>query len=224
MALSLPIYNLKGESVGTQELNPTVFGVTPNTNLIHQAIVTFLANRRTANAHTKDRSEVAGTNKKPWRQKGTGRARAGSFQSPLWRGGGVTFGPRNERNYSLRFPVKMRQAAWKSALSAKVADGNVIILDSLEGVTGKTREWMPIVAALKLDSPSVLVVSESKSELADRAIRNIANQKYTDMVGVTIYDIVRHAKVVLTRDAVEALTNRLSSKEVVAKATKVKAA
>lgn len=223
MALSLPIYNLKGESVGTQTLNPAVFGVTPNTQLIHQAIVTFLANRRTANAHTKDRSEVAGTNKKPWRQKGTGRARAGSFQSPLWRGGGVTFGSRNDRNYSLRFPVKMRQAAWKSALSAKIADGTIIVIDSLEGVTGKTREWLPVAHALKIDGSSVLVVSDTKNELADRAIRNIENQKYVDMVGVTLYDIVRFAKVVMTRDAVDALTKRLSPKEMTTPATKAKA-
>lgn len=221
MALSLPILNLKGESVGTQTLDPAVFGVTPNTQLIHQAIVTFLANRRTANAHTKDRSEVAGTNKKPWRQKGTGRARAGSFQSPLWRGGGVTFGPRNDRNYSLRFPVKMRQAAWKSALSAKVADGNIIVIDSLENVTGKTREWLPVVSALKIADTSVLVVSDTKNELADRAIRNIENQKYADMVGVTLYDIVRYPKVIMTTDAVQALTNRLASEKVVSKAKAV---
>jgi large subunit ribosomal protein L4 len=209
-SLSIPIYNLSGKTVGTAELSPAIFGFKLNPALLHQAVVSHLANRRATTAHTKDRGEVAGSGKKPWRQKGTGRARAGSVRSPLWIGGGITFGPSNERNYSLRMPQKMRQAAFKTALSAKVVDGSLIVIDSLSELDGKTKSWAQAVTQLPKASRA-LVVSEAKEDIVDRSIRNAPTQKYVGLDGLTVYDIVRFPTLIMTQSAVEALTKRLDS-------------
>src|SRR6266498_4787856 len=139
--VTIPLYDLSGQSQGDLALEGSVFNVHANPELIQQAVTTALANRRAATAHTKDRSEVSGSGKKPWRQKGTGNARAGSIRSPLWRGGGVTFGPTNVRNYTKRLPQKMRQLALAMALSSKVKAHSVLALTSLEPLDGKTKSW-----------------------------------------------------------------------------------
>ena len=138
---TLPIYTLAGKSDKTITLSETIFGVPFNADLLHQAVVGFLANRRATTAHTKDRSEVRGGGRKPWRQKGTGNARQSSTRSPIWRGGGITFGPRAERNYSVRLPQKMRQGALKVALSDKLANENLIIIDSVAGADTNVIGW-----------------------------------------------------------------------------------
>lgn len=212
--ITLPIYNLTGESVGNTDLDAAIFGASINPTLVQQALVAFLANRRTVIASTKDRSAVSGGGKKPWRQKGTGNARAGSSRSPLWRAGGITFGPDSDRNYSVRLPQKMRQNAWKSVLSSKVGDNKIVIVDSLDALDGKTKTWIKAIAALAKVVPTiskkVLVVSANKIDLADRAIRNMESNKYITLEGLTIYDMVHYPVLILTSDAVAALTERLN--------------
>jgi large subunit ribosomal protein L4 len=220
-SLSLPIYDLSGNTTGTIELNPTVFGVTAHPDLIHQVVVAHQANRRATTANTKDRAEVRGGGKKPWRQKGTGNARAGSSRSPLWRGGGVTFGPSADRNYTQRLPQKMRQVALKGVLSSKVATDNLIILDTLNTLDGKTKSWVSIVGKLPKTSEKVLVVSNAKDAMADRAIRNLPTQKYVSLEGLTVFDLLRFPVLILTKDAIDALTTRLAT--VVAAPAPVKA-
>lgn len=210
-SFNLPIYDLTGANVGTITLDSSIFGVEINATLLHQAIVRHLANKRATTAHVKDRSDVRGGGKKPWRQKGTGNARAGSTRSPLWRGGGVTFGPSNERNYSLRMPQKMRQAALKVALSAKVADDKLIIVDSLTSLDGKTKTWTQSAPKLTQLTNRYLVVSTSKEDLVDRSLRNLPTTKYVGLDGLTIYDIVRFPSLLITKDALEALQVKLNS-------------
>lgn len=209
--LSLSIYNLAGKSVGSVDLDPSIFDVKTNKQLLHQAIVTHLANRRATTAQVKDRSDVRGGGKKPWRQKGTGNARVGSTRSPLWRGGGITFGPSNERNYSLRMPQKMRQAAMKAALSAKVADGKLLIIDSFDQLNGQTKSWNAAYALLPNLAKNMLIVDGTKQDLADRSIRNMPDQKYVGIEGLTTYDIMRFPGLIMSSAALEALTKRLGS-------------
>lgn len=149
MPIKINIYNQKAEAVGEMELADRIFGVPANQNLVHQAVVAQMANSRQVLAHTKDRSEVRGGGKKPWRQKGTGRARAGSSRSPIWKGGGVTFGPRKERNFSKKINKKMRQKAILMALSDKVASNNLLVLDKLEMDNYKTKVFNKILEGLE---------------------------------------------------------------------------
>lgn len=208
--LTLSVFNLAGKEVGTVDLNPAVFGVEGNKQVVHQAVVSMMANRRPSTAHTKDRGEVQGTNKKPWRQKGTGNARVGSARSPIWRGGGITFGPRNERNFSVRMPQKMRQAAFKLVLSNKVADNQIVVVDSLNNLDGKTKSWAAAYAGLPTNNKGALVISEAKNDMVDRSVRNMEKQKYVPVEGVTIVDLVRYPVTIISQDALTALTHRLA--------------
>ncbi len=226
--LKLSVMNLAGKEVGSVDLNPAVFGVEGNNQVVHQAVVSMMNNRRPAIAHTKDRGEVQGTNKKPWKQKGTGQARVGSARSPIWRGGGITFGPRNDRNFSVRMPQKMRQAAFKLVLSNKVAENHFVIVDSLNTLDGKTKTWATAFAALPTIG-GTLIVNDAKNDMVERSIRNMEKQKVVPVEGLTIADLVRYPFVIVTQDALTALTNRLAptsaASEVVAKpAKKAKAA
>ena len=142
------VYNIKGEKAGTVEVPANIFGVQWNADLLHSVVTAMQANNRTPVAHTKDRSEVRGGGKKPWKQKGTGRARHGSSRSPIWRGGGVTHGPRNEKNYAQKINRQARQKALLVALSRKFKDGEIIFIDSLEMANFKTAEAVKIMGAL----------------------------------------------------------------------------
>jgi large subunit ribosomal protein L4 len=158
MSLKVKVYNQNAESVGEMELSPKVFGVKVKPALVYQAVVTQMANMRKVLAHTLIRSEVRGGGKKPWAQKGTGRARHGSSRSPIWRGGGVTFGPRKDRNFKMRLNKKMRQGAMLMALSDKVANEHFIVLDKLEMAEYKTKVFDGIVekladARIRQDTP-----------------------------------------------------------------------
>lgn len=212
---TLSVFDLTGKEAGSIELNPAVFGVTPNKNLIHQAIVALLANSRSAIAHTKDRGEVAGSNRKPWRQKGTGNARHGSSQSPIWSGGGITFGPRNTRNFSVRLPQKMRQGAMKSALSMKLADGAIVVVDSLDKLGGKTKEWTAAASQLPINGRSVVIVDSELRDNAKRSINNVPKHTYVSVDSLTIFDATRAQTLIMTKDAVESLTKRLTKTEAV---------
>ncbi len=207
--VTIPLYDLSGQSQGDLALEGSVFNVHANPELIQQAVTTALANRRAATAHTKDRSEVSGSGKKPWRQKGTGNARAGSIRSPLWRGGGVTFGPTNVRNYTKRLPQKMRQLALAMALSSKVKAHSVLALTSLEPLDGKTKSWITAFHALPPTSKSVLIIDATKHDLADRSIRNFPNHKYITIESLTLYDVMRYASLIISKEAAEQLTTRL---------------
>lgn len=176
--MKLPIYNLAGKQVGEREINSAVFGVTAEPNLIQQLVVAESANARQVLAHTLTRSEVRGGGKKPWKQKGTGRARHGSIRSPLWRGGGVTFGPRSDRNFSLTIPSKMKRKALLMALSDKVANNKLVVLDDLT-LTGKTKEFVAgttslwqVLSPARL-KPSVLLMLPTLSTEVKRATGNV---------------------------------------------------
>ncbi len=149
MSIKISIYNQKAEAVGDMKLSDKVFGVKANEALVHQAMVAQMSNERQVLAHTKDRSEVRGGGKKPWRQKGTGRARAGSTRSPIWIGGGVTFGPRKDRNFSKNINKKMKQKAMFMALSDRVKSGNMAVLDKLEVGEFKTKVFDGVLSGLE---------------------------------------------------------------------------
>ncbi|HEY1074123.1 MAG TPA: 50S ribosomal protein L4 [Patescibacteria group bacterium] len=210
--LTLPIFDLTGKETSTIELNAAIFGVAANPTLLHQAVVAFLANKRAATASTKDRSQVSGTNRKPWKQKGTGNARVGSARSPLWRGGGITFGPNADRNYGQRMPQKMKQSALKVALSSKVAGDGFIVVDSLDALDGKTKTWITAASKLPKAESKKLVVGLAKNDMADRSIRNVQGVKYVSLEGLTIYDVVRYPVVMMTQDAIASLEKRLTNR------------
>lgn len=170
MSIKVKVYNQNAEEQGEMELLPKVFGVKINPALVHQAVVTQMANMRKVLAHTLTRSEVRGGGKKPWAQKGTGRARHGSSRSPIWRGGGITFGPRNDRNFKMRINKKMRQNAILMALSDKVAANNFTVLDKLEMAEYKTKTFNQIVTGLenKTIKPAVVKTEADKKAAADK--------------------------------------------------------
>lgn len=158
------VYNVKGEKVKDLELNPKVFGLTVKPDLIANAVVVQQANARYNFAHAKDRSDVSGGGRKPWRQKGTGRARHGSTRSPIWRGGGVTFGPRNTQNYSLKINKKVRKKAILMSLSDKAANNKIIFVDQLSVDEAKTKKFFEILQNLNLRTKKIKLKKETKTE------------------------------------------------------------
>jgi len=176
--MKINIYNQKGEKTSTLELPKEVFGVEVNNDLIHQIIVSQRANKRQGNAHTKDRSEARGGGRRPWRQKGTGRARHSSIRSPIWTGGGVTFGPRNEKVFSKRIPKKMRRKALFMILTSKAQEKSIVVLDKIELKESKTKLMAQLISNLRknikeLEKGSILIALPNKSEDLVRAGRNI---------------------------------------------------
>ncbi|ADG81183.1 50S ribosomal protein L4 [Thermincola ferriacetica] len=193
------LYNIKGEQVGEIELKDEVFGIEPNEGLVHDVVVMQLANRRVGTASTKTRAEVSGGGRKPWRQKGTGRARHGSIRSPIWRGGGITFGPK-PRSFNYTMPKKARRLALKSVLSSKVSDGNIIVLDTLEMAQPKTKEMAEILNRLK--AKKAVVVTADVDQNVIKSARNIPGVTPLTASGLNVYDLVNHEKLVITKDAV----------------------
>jgi large subunit ribosomal protein L4 len=175
-------------------------------HLIYEAVVNYRANQRRGTASTKTRAEVRGGGKKPWRQKGTGRARAGSNRSPLWRSGGVTFGPK-PRDYSYKMPRKARRNALKSALAMKFAEKQIMVLDTLKFKEPKTKEGADFLKKLKLDS--VLVVDERENKNVFLSLRNIPKVKAIDFNQINIYDVMNHQSLLFTQKAFESLMERL---------------
>ncbi|HHY09336.1 MAG TPA: 50S ribosomal protein L4 [Firmicutes bacterium] len=196
------VFNMEGREVGEIELNDAIFGVEVNQDLLHKVVVSQLANRRQGTAAVKSRGAVRGGGRKPWRQKGTGRARHGSIRSPIWVGGGVTFGP-TPRDYSYRLPKKARRAALKSALSAKVQAGNLVVLDKLAVDSPKTKVMAAMFEALAVDKP--LVVTAEWDVNLELSTRNIPGAVLTKSTGLNVYDILNSQKVVITKDAVSKL-------------------
>ena len=190
-----------GASVGEIELNDAIFGITPNEAVLFDAVIAQRASLRQGNHKVKNRSEVAGGGRKPWRQKGTGRARQGSIRSPQWRGGGVVFGP-TQRSYAYKLPKKVRRLALKSALSAKVLEQNFLVLDALTFDAPKTKDFKAVLAALEINKKALFVTAEVNENVALSA-RNIAGVTVVTAEGINVLDLLGHDKVVFTKAAVE---------------------
>jgi large subunit ribosomal protein L4 len=187
-------------------LNELVFGAKPRTHLLHQAVVMQLANRRAGSAATKSKGFVKGGGKKPWRQKGTGRARAGSIRSPIWVGGGTVFGPQ-PRDYSYRLPRTARREALLSALSVKNRENKIIVVDKLELEAGKTKLMVQALAELKVES-ALIVISQPDIKI-ERATHNLPKVKVLRVEGLNVYDLLRYDHLILTDQALKSLEERL---------------
>jgi len=196
---TVTLYNTSGEQVGDLTLKDEIFGVEVNESVLNDVVVMQLANRRQGTHNTKTRSEVRGGGRKPWRQKGTGRARHGTIRSPIWRGGGIVFGP-HPRDYSYSMPKKMKRLALKSALSSKVNTGDIVVLDELKLERIKTGDMVRILNNLKVDD-ALLVTSENDATV-EKSARNLPNIKSLSASGINVYDILAYDKLVITRDAV----------------------
>lgn len=194
------LYNTSGEQVGEIELNDSVFGVPVHQSVLHDAVVAYQANQRQGTHDTKTRGEISGGGRKPWRQKGTGRARHGSTRSPIWRGGGVVFGP-HPRDYSIKLPKKVRRLAMKSALSSKVESGSIVVLDDLRIDQPKTKDMVRILENLRVDKKA-LVVTAGRDENVIKSARNIDGVKPTSAGFLNVYDLMAHQTLVITKDAV----------------------
>ncbi len=202
--MKISIYNQKGQEIEKAELNSDIFGVKINHNLLHQAVNAQSANSRKVIAHTKDRSEVRGGGRKPWRQKGTGRARHGSNRSPIWRGGGITFGPTKERNFSKKINKKMKRKALFMALSSKLTDNEMIMLDKIELKEAKTKQVIEIMNDLQnaLDRnlhKGMLVVMPGSDEKLIQASNNIPKVKIIRADSLNILDVLKYKHLLLIK-------------------------
>lgn len=195
------LLNQSGAKVGEIELNDTVFGMEPNNHVLFEAVIMQRASLRQGTHKTKVRSEVSGGGRKPWRQKGTGRARQGSIRSPQWRGGGTVFGP-VPRSYSYKLPKKVRRLAIKSALSSKVLESNILVLESLAFDAPKTKEFKGVLNALSVDSKALIVTANLDENVALSA-RNIPGVTVLTADGVNVLDVLNHDKLIMTKAAVE---------------------
>ena len=198
---SVKVYKMDGSEAGEMQLSDKIFNAEYNEPLIHQAVVTRLANERQGTKSTLTRTEVRGGGAKPWRQKGTGRARQGSIRAPQWTKGGVVFAPKS-RDFSKKMNVEARRGALFSALSKKVADGELIVVEKLEVSAPKTKEMVKFVEALKLDKRTVLVMDSDDVNVI-LASRNIQNLSTLPVAQISTYEVVANRKVVLTKGAVE---------------------
>lgn len=199
------IFNLKGEEIGKYDLPEVFFGEKPDRHFLHEVVSAYLSNRRAGTSSTKTRTEVSGGGRKPWKQKGTGRARAGSIRSPLWRKGGIVFGPK-PRSYRKGMPASKRRQALAQALSAKFSEGNVTVIDSLAIAEPKTRILTGILRSLKADG-RVLVVSESMNGNLQRAGRNVPGFAQCLPADLNAYTVLWHNKAIFTKAAMDALSS-----------------
>jgi large subunit ribosomal protein L4 len=229
MSIKVKVYNQKAEAISEASLPAKVFGVKVSEPLVHQAMVTQMANERQVLAHTKGRSEVRGGGKKPWRQKGTGRARAGSSRSPIWIGGGVTFGPLKTRNFKKDINKKMKQKALCMVLSDRAKDGSIAVLDKLDINEFKTKVFNDILKSfedkvlisLNADSEtkkikiarskikrSILVINDKKDEMTKYSSRNLAGVKVINIDNINILDLLKYKNLFLTLDSIKKLETR----------------
>ena len=207
--LNIRVYNQEGKEVSELGLNKAVFGLPWNADLVHQAVRTALASQRQVLASTKDRSEVRGGGRKPWRQKGTGRARHGSIRSPLWKGGGITFGPTSKRNFKLKINKKMARKAFLTALSTKARDSELLVLDDLKLSAPKTKEMAKIMKNFPQVKNGLLALAK-KSEDLKRTGRNLPNLNITNIDNLNILDILKYKYLIFTKDGIEYLNKKYS--------------
>jgi len=194
------LLNVSGEQIGEIELNDNIFGVEINESVLHDAVKNYLANQRQGTQSVKTRAEVRGGGKKPWRQKGTGRARQGSIRAPHWVGGGVSFAPK-PRDYRYELPKKVKRLAMKSALSSKVVAENIIVLDELSMTMPKTKDMVNILKNLNIGKKA-LIVMDGKNENVIRSASNIPGIRTTLVNTLNVYDILNHEKFIVTKEAV----------------------
>jgi len=205
--MKLTVKDTKGQNAGELEVRFSFIENGKGTQAVHDVVTAYMAAQRSGTACTKTMGEVAGTGKKPWRQKGTGRARAGSFQSPLWRGGGVVFGPK-PRDFSKKVNARTRQLALRKALSERIKDGDVVVVDELKLAAPKTKEFVSLLNALELDD-TVLVVSAANDQHLILASRNLPQVEVTTSDVLNTYQVLRPAKLLFTRSAFEKVEERL---------------
>ncbi|MFH1458252.1 MAG: 50S ribosomal protein L4 [Candidatus Omnitrophota bacterium] len=217
-AITLPIYNMEGKEVDTVKLDPKVFDGTVNKAVLHQAVTAYRANQRSGLASTKTRGEVSGGGRKPWRQKGTGRARVGSSRSPLWRHGGVVFGP-HPRDFSYRLSNRIKNIALKSSLNAKVQEKNLIVLDGITFEQPKTKEASRVFSNLKIkvdrkkNRNLMLVLLEKIDTPLRLSMRNISFLNFNLVRNTHAYEVLSHRRLIITKAALHSLTDRLHVKK-----------
>ncbi len=204
------VKNLDGKKIGTIDLADDVFGVKVNAHLLHEAVRHYLAGKHAGTHKTKDKSEVSGSGKKLWKQKGTGRARVGSIRSPLWRHGGTVHGP-TPRSYSYALPKKMIIGALRSALSSKLAEQKMTIVDAWELETHKTKPFRQTLTRLEKEAPSILLVDNSSNVNLERASRNIDGLTLVPTNALEAYDLLRHDHLMMSREAAVKLSRALSA-------------
>ncbi|MBD3922881.1 50S ribosomal protein L4 [Paenibacillus sp. PR3] len=195
------LYNVSGSQVGEVELADSVFGIQPNAHVLHSAVLLQQAAERRGTHKTKGRSEVRGGGRKPWKQKGTGRARQGSIRAPQWVGGGTVFGP-TPRSYSFKLPRKVRRLAIKSALSSKVIGNEIVVLDQLSLATPKTKEFAAILNNLKVARKALVVTANYEDNVALSG-RNIPGVKIVAAEGINVLDVLQYDQLIITKEAVE---------------------
>ncbi len=194
------VYDITGKAVGEMTLSDEIFGHEVNSDVLHEVVRAYLANQRQGTQSSLTRSEVSGGGIKPWRQKGTGRARQGSTRSPQWKHGGVVFAPK-PRDYSVRVNKKVKRVAMKSALSSKVADNDLIVVENLDIQEPKTKEMVKVLEALNANK--ALVVLDDSDKKVELATRNIEGSKTTLVGTLNVYEILKYTKLILTKDAVK---------------------
>ena len=199
----IDVYNIEGKKVSDLELNESVFGIEPNEKIVHSVLVNYLANQRQGTANTKTRAEVSGGGRKPWRQKGTGRARQGSIRAPQWFKGGIALGPK-PRDYSYTLNKKEKRLAIKSVLSSKVLENNLVVVDALSFDEIKTQKMVKALDALKVEGKALIVLPE-KNENVQKSARNIEGVKTSLVNTINVYDLLKYNKLVLTVDSVKNL-------------------
>ena len=206
MAL-LKVYDAEKNEVSEIEVSDEVFAAPVNDNVIYEVVKMQLANRRQGTASTKERGEVSGSNRKPWRQKGTGRARSGRSRSPIWRKGGTVFGPR-PRDYSYKVPKKVRRAALRSALSMKLRDEQILVLQDIPMVEIKTKAFQEILNRFELKS--ALIVLDKKNDVLEKSSRNIRDIKMMRSEGINVFDLMKYRSLVLMEPSVKLIERALT--------------
>ena len=199
----IDVYDINGKKVKELELNEAVFGIEPNEAVVHSVLINYLANQRQGTQSTKTRSEVSGGGRKPWRQKGTGRARQGSIRAPQWIKGGIALGPK-PRSYKYTVNKKERRLAIKSVLSSKVLENELVVVDSLPLKDIKTKEMVKALSNLKVEGKALLMLPE-KNETVQKSARNIKGVKKTLVETINVYDLLKYNKLVVTEDTVKKL-------------------
>ena len=199
----IDVYNKQGKKVSDIELNENIFGIKPNEKVVHTALVNYMANQRQGTANTKTRAEVSGGGRKPWKQKGTGRARQGSIRAPQWFKGGIALGPK-PRDYSYRLNKKERRLAIRSVLSSKVLENNLVVVDKLDLKEVKTKNMVNALENLKVEGKALIVLPE-KNLNVQASSRNIEGVKTTLTNTINVYDLLKYNKLVLTVDSVKNL-------------------
>ncbi len=200
---TIDVYNVEGKKVSTVDLKEEIFGLEPNENIVHSVLINFLANQRQGTQSTKTRSEVSGGGRKPWRQKGTGRARQGSIRAPQWIKGGIALGPK-PRSYTYRVNKKEKRLAIKSVLSSKVLENQLVVIDKLPFKEIKTKQMVNVLEKNKVEGKALIMLPE-KNEAVQKSARNIEGVKTTLVNTINVYDLLKYNKLVLTLDTVKKL-------------------